>query len=140
MLRVAQDTLSLAWAQSQPPAALGRYGIVDMVGRDRSNLRRDMMWYRKQRRSLLRRYAGQYVAIVDSKLVDHDRDCFPLADRVFARFGDRPIYIPRVEARDRVIRIRSPRLWRSIDALPAQAITRPAARPGRARGRPRRPA
>ena len=75
-----------------------------------SNLRRNMMWYRKHRRSLLRRYRGEYVAIVDATVVDHDRDCFALARRVFGRFGDREIYIPRVEPGDRVIRIRSPRL------------------------------
>lgn len=79
---------------------------------ERSNLRRDMSWYRKHRRSLLRRYRGQYVAIVDAAVVDHGRDFSALARRVFGRFGNREIYMPRVESGDRVVRVRSPRLRR----------------------------
>src|SRR5262249_54560830 len=57
-------------------------------------LDRDMAWYRANRSTLLRRYPGEYVAIVHAKVVDHGRDFNALADRVFRRFGNRDIYMP----------------------------------------------
>lgn len=73
------------------------------------DLEREMAWFRKHRSSLLRRYAGEYVAIIDASIVDHARDFDALAARVFARYGNRNIYMPRVEATERIARIRSPR-------------------------------
>lgn len=75
-------------------------------------LHRDMQWYRTHRSSLLKRYLGQYVAILDGEVVDHGRDFGPLAARVFARFGNRSVYMPRVEASEPTARIRSPRRFK----------------------------
>jgi hypothetical protein len=81
---------------------------------DRSDARADdldaeIAWYRKQRSLLLRRYGGEYVAIVDRVVVDHGRDFGALATRVFARFGNRSVYMPRVQPDEPTVRIRSPR-------------------------------
>jgi hypothetical protein len=73
------------------------------------DLDRDIAWYRKNRSALLRRYRGEYVAIAEAKVVDHGRDFSVLAARVFNRFGNRNIYMPRVEAGEPEARIRSPR-------------------------------
>jgi plasmid stability protein len=70
----------------------------------------DITWYQRNRAKLLRRYRGEYVAIVDGAVVDHDRDFSALAARVFSRFGNRSIYMPRVQRDEPVVRIRSPRL------------------------------
>jgi plasmid stability protein len=70
----------------------------------------DIAWYQRNRSKLLRRYRGEYVAIVDGAVVDHDRDFSTLAARVFGRFGNRSIYMPRVQRDEAVVRIRSPRL------------------------------
>ena len=72
-------------------------------------LERDIAWYREHRSTLLRQHRGDYVAIVDARLVDHGRDFDALAARVFRRFGNRNIYMPRVEAAEPTARIRSPR-------------------------------
>jgi Family of unknown function (DUF5678) len=72
-------------------------------------LDRDIAWYRAHRASLLRRYRGEYVAIVDAAVVDHGREFGALAARVFARYGDRSIYMPRVQPDQPTVRIRSPR-------------------------------
>src|ERR1041384_3785328 len=72
-------------------------------------LQRDMQWYRTHRSSLGKRYLGQYVAILDGEVVDHGRDFGPLAARVFARFGNRSVYMPRVQADEPTAKIRSPR-------------------------------
>lgn len=74
-----------------------------------SELDRDIAWYREKRSALLRRYRGEYVAILDAKVVDHGGDFSALASRVFHRFGNRNIYMPRVQAAEPVARIRSPR-------------------------------
>jgi hypothetical protein len=93
--------------------ALARSLGVDRDPQDRADdLGRDLAWYREHRATLLRRYRGEYVAIVDATVVDHDREFSALAARVFARFGNRSIYMPRVEAAEPTARIRSPRRLR----------------------------
>jgi hypothetical protein len=72
-------------------------------------LRRDIRWYRKHRPCLLRRYRDEYVAIIDGAVVDHGRDFGALATRVFTRFGNQNIYMPRVQSNEPTARIRSPR-------------------------------
>jgi hypothetical protein len=75
------------------------------------DLREEMRWY-EANRARLERYRGEYLAIVDRAVVDHDRRFDVLAERVFAKFGVRPLFMPRVvagRARARA-RVRSPRL------------------------------
>jgi hypothetical protein len=73
------------------------------------DLHRDMAWFQENRATLLRRYRGEYVAIVDAVVVDHGDDFGELANRVFARFGNRSVYMPRVQDPEPTARIRSPR-------------------------------
>jgi hypothetical protein len=72
-------------------------------------LRESMDWYEKNRRRLLRRHRGEYVAILDRGVVDHDQDFESLAARVFARHGLQPVFMPRVEEGEATARVRSPR-------------------------------
>lgn len=76
-------------------------------------LRENKLWYERNRRRLLARYRGEYVAVVDRTVVDHDRDFSALAARVFARHGGRPVFAPRVQEREPRARLRSPRRLRS---------------------------
>ena len=87
-------------------------GVVGETPVPIHDLRADMTWYREHRTSLLRKYGGQYVAIVDASVVDHDGDFATLATRVFRRFGNRNIYMPRVQRGEPLARIRSPRIAR----------------------------
>jgi hypothetical protein len=75
-----------------------------------SDLQQDMAWYRENRAKLLRRYKGEYIAIIDGVVVDHGRDFNEVGTRVFARFGNRNIFMPLVQAEDEVVRVRSPRV------------------------------
>jgi hypothetical protein len=68
----------------------------------------DMNWYAENRAKLTKRYPNEYVAIVNAAVADHDGDFSALAERTFERYGDRPIFMPRVR-KDRPIRFRSPR-------------------------------
>ena len=68
-----------------------------------------MEWYAENRARLLRRYPGQYVAIVGRAVIDHDRDFEALADRVFGRLGVRPLFMPRVTSDAAVAHVRARR-------------------------------
>ena len=68
--------------------------------------------FQRQRRQLLRRYAGEYVALQAGRVVGHDRDDEALAARMFAQVGDAPFLIVRVEETASVSEIPSPELGR----------------------------
>jgi len=48
------------------------------------------------REQLLDQYEGQYVAVYQGRVVDHDRDKLRLGLRVYQQFGYRPIYVQMV--------------------------------------------
>jgi hypothetical protein len=55
------------------------------------------------------RYEGEFVAIHEQKVVDHDKDESALYRRIRARYGPKPVAIIPAEG-PRVIRVFSPRL------------------------------
>jgi hypothetical protein len=75
-------------------------------------LRTDAAWYEQHKDELLRRYSGQYLAVLDRQVIDHDLDFGALASRVFSRVGARPILMPKCLPGDRVVRLPSPRAVR----------------------------
>lgn len=75
-----------------------------------TGLEADRAWYEKHFKRLVDRYEGQFVAIIKGAVVDHDDDFAMLAERVFAKHGPRPIFMPRVVRAPRVARVRSPRV------------------------------
>ena len=69
--------------------------------------------FRSMHAELVKEYAGQYVAIHDGKVVDHDEDFQSLHNRIRQHFGRRPVLLRRVETKpERVLVFRSPRLER----------------------------
>src|SRR3989454_11190097 len=73
-------------------------------------LTESMRWFEENRERLLRRHRDQYVAVDRNQVIDHDRDFDVLARRIFAKLGTRPVFIPKVTAAERVVRIPSPRV------------------------------
>jgi Family of unknown function (DUF5678) len=73
------------------------------------DLRESMRWYERNRRDLLPRYRGEYIAVLNRQVVDHDKDFAVLAARIFARLGSRPVFMPRVQEQEARARVRSPR-------------------------------
>jgi hypothetical protein len=71
-----------------------------------------MRWYERNRERLVREYAGEYVAILDNAVIDHDPDFEDLAERVFAREVGRNVFMPQVVANPRSLRVASPRVSR----------------------------
>jgi plasmid stability protein len=97
--------------------ALARDILSQAAGEDGQTapgpLETDMNWYKRHKPALLRRYRGQYLAIFDRRVVDHDSDFNALARRVFGRALHRPIFMPKCVPGERTIHLRSPRLTRN---------------------------
>jgi hypothetical protein len=89
-------------------------GLMEPGGDDEgaAELRDAMRWYERNRARLLARHAGEYVAIVGRRVLDHDPDFAALAGRVFERLGVRSVFMPYVQAPERRARLRSPRVRR----------------------------
>ncbi len=68
--------------------------------------------FERMRSELLKTHTGQFVAILNTQVVDADAEIGTLARRVYARFGYRPIYMQKVTEQPRVARIFSPRVVR----------------------------
>lgn len=81
-------------------------------GEGAGSVTRDLRWFEVNKTKLLRRYANEYVAIINRKVVDHDRDFDVLARRVFERHGVKSICMPKVVPGEREVRIPSPRVAR----------------------------
>lgn len=104
-------------------AALVTDALKQVVGRETSDegrpedrrhapadhrLAQSMRWFEANRARLVRTYRDQYVAIDRSRVIDHDRDFDALARRVFARLGARPVFMPKVTAKERIVNLPSP--------------------------------
>lgn len=63
-------------------------------------------YYEANKTELLREYLDQYVAIINASVVDHDSDYSALAERVFKKYGPKSIFMPRVQKREQVVRVR----------------------------------
>jgi len=78
-----------------------RRGTEDLLAAERRA-------FERQRRQLLRRFPGQYVALCGGRIVGHNKDCEALAARLFAKLGDVPFFIARVETRPTIYDLPSP--------------------------------
>lgn len=67
-------------------------------------------YFQENRAQILEKYRGNFIAIFDNTVVDHDRNFSELAKRVYEKFGYQTIYIPFVESEPAVLRIPSPRV------------------------------
>jgi hypothetical protein len=70
-------------------------------------LRDDLAFYDEQRVAFEQKYPGEYIAIVNRRVVDHDARFDALARRVFQKYGARPVCMPLVGRT--TVRVRSPR-------------------------------
>jgi hypothetical protein len=102
----AREGVTLArWVTDRLAVATG--GAGEPPAPARPHFQSDLEWYEAHRAALEGQYGGEYVAIVDAAVVDHDADFERLATRVFAKFGSGPVCMPRVGRS--LVRVRSPR-------------------------------
>jgi hypothetical protein len=77
----------------------------------REKIRSEMEAFNAQYEELKAKYPGQYVAVHQGKVIDHDRDLRTLHLRVYDRLGRLPVLLKQVtEGPDRELAFRSPRL------------------------------
>lgn len=67
-------------------------------------------YFQEHKAQILEKHSGNFVAILDEAVVDHDRNFSELAKRIYEKFGYQTIYMPFVESEQRVLRIPSPRV------------------------------
>jgi predicted transcriptional regulator len=73
-------------------------------------IEREQREYAAQHSQLVAQYKGEYIAMYDGEVVDHDADRAALGRRVRARYGRAPVLITPVLAQPRqVITVR--RVW-----------------------------
>ena len=68
--------------------------------------------FRRKLPQLMRRYAGEFVAVYLNRVVGHDVDDENLARRMFEKLGDVPFYIGKVDKEPTVYELPSPELVR----------------------------
>jgi hypothetical protein len=72
---------------------------------------REQQAFEAQHNQLRKRYRGQYIAMSQGRVIDHDMDEAALWKRVHNLFGDEPVLIsPVLETARQTILIRSPHL------------------------------
>lgn len=64
---------------------------------DRRKISEESQIYRQHHADLKTRYLGQFVAMYDGQVVDHDKEIVALRQRVRQRFGWKPVLIMLVE-------------------------------------------
>jgi len=64
---------------------------------DRRKISEESKIYRQRHAELKAQYLGQYIAVHNGRVVDHDADFETLRHRVRRRFGSTPVMITRVE-------------------------------------------
>jgi len=67
-------------------------------------------YYQEHKESLLKKYKGRYIAILNNKVIGSDKDFSRLAQRIYKKYGYQTIYMPFVNTREKVVRIPSPRI------------------------------
>jgi hypothetical protein len=66
--------------------------------------------FRAMREQLLDRHEGEYVAVYQGRVVDHDKDKLQLGLRAYRQFGYKPIYVQLVSRQELPVkRLASPR-------------------------------
>jgi hypothetical protein len=103
----------VARGPSGAPTDRASGGAASDRARPPAGLEAEMAWYDAHRRTLIPRYRGQYLAIANQKVIDHDKDFDRLARRVFARLGPRPVFMPKCVDGERVVTLATPKVARA---------------------------
>ncbi|MBI5144056.1 MAG: hypothetical protein HZA30_03190 [Candidatus Omnitrophica bacterium] len=67
-------------------------------------------YYEENRETLLKKYRDKFIAIFNNEVVDSDKNFSKLASRVYKKFGYQTIYMPFITAKEKIVKIPSPRI------------------------------
>jgi hypothetical protein len=65
--------------------------------------------YEANKEFYLKNYEGKYVAIQNQEVLDSDTEFSKIAERVYSKYGYKPIFIPLVIKEEPGLKLRSPR-------------------------------
>ena len=108
----AQQLKQIAAVKGTTPDELAEQAIHQFL-RDETRriMQRESAAYRTMHADLLARYRGEYVAIYQGRLIDHDPDQAGLLKRIEQQYPDSPVLItPVLDQPEEVYTFRSPRL------------------------------
>jgi hypothetical protein len=70
-------------------------------------------YFQRNKDLLTYHYNGEYIAILNDTVIDHDANFSALAQRIYKKIGYISIYMPLVTLKRRVLRFESPERWSS---------------------------
>ncbi len=104
--RAVEDVLAEVIKQSVP---------IFSIDPDRPAMLREQAAYRAMHPDLLERHQGQYVAVYQGQVIDHDADDLALSERVRQQLPSAVVLIRQVLPQtERVLHFRSPHLVRAL--------------------------
>jgi len=65
-------------------------------------------YFEENKASLLTKYKGKYVAILNNRVIGSHKDFSKLAQRVYKKHGYQTVYMPFVEVKKKIFKIPSP--------------------------------
>jgi hypothetical protein len=77
---------------------------------DYVKLQKAKTYFQENKADIHEKYLGNFIAILDNSVVDHDKEFSNLATRVYEKFGYQTVYMPFVGSEERILRIPSPRI------------------------------
>lgn len=113
---VYQQAEQIARAEQRPVAevindALARLFPVVHVSQKREQMEQEQNAFRRQHNQLLNDYQGEYVAMYQGKVIDHDGDRLKLVARIDEKYANDVVLIKQVSDKpDDLLHMRSPRL------------------------------
>lgn len=107
-----QRVQEAATTQTIPPEQLIDRAVRTYLRQlDRERIKIEAQAFQVQHAEIAKSYLGQYVAIYNRQLVDHDAEFEALHARIRQKYGQQPVLLRRVEAvPERELVFRSPRL------------------------------
>jgi hypothetical protein len=94
-----------------------KHGVKTYIGTEYT-FNEGKAYFENNRAFLTHKYNGEYIAIWDDKVFDHDTRFSALAERVYKELGYSSIYMPFVTLKKRVLRFESPIRGRSVVNVP----------------------
>ncbi|MBS1250573.1 MAG: hypothetical protein MAG431_02167 [Chloroflexi bacterium] len=106
-----EEIKQVAIVQKVPPARILDEAVsVYLRQLELKKIEEEAEAFRSMHSELLRKYKGEYVAIHNAKVVDHDKEFQALHSRIRKRFGRQAVLLRPVKAeREREWSFRSPR-------------------------------
>jgi hypothetical protein len=67
-------------------------------------------YYLKNKKEIEKNYIGKFIAIIDARIVDVDKDFSELSKKVYKRYGYKTIFMTYVSEKDQIVKAPSPRV------------------------------